>query len=114
MNTDRISAADLERLMDAALVRSGATAAMAAATARALVAAHSGKCPLFLCLIRPAGEILFVETNERFYVMPSQKLQQAADEMFGEETYYANVDTSLPERTARRWERKGELASAEV
>ena len=82
--------------------------------ARTLVGAHPGKCPLFLCLIRPAGEILFVETNERFYVTPSQKLQQAADEMFGEETYYAKVDTSLPEREARRWERKGELTSVEV
>jgi len=40
MSTDRIPAADLERLMNAALVRSGATAAMAAATARALVAAE--------------------------------------------------------------------------
>jgi DNA polymerase-3 subunit alpha len=81
--------------------------------ARTLVGEHPGKCPLFLCLIRPAGEILFVETNERFYVTPSQKLQQAADEMFGEETYYAKVDTSLPERTERRWERKGELANVE-
>jgi hypothetical protein len=47
-------------------------------------------------------------------VTPSQKLQQAADEMFGEETYYAKVDTNLPERTARRWERKGELAAWKV
>src|SRR5947207_11478042 len=38
---------------------------------RELAAAHPGKCPLFLCLIRPAGEIVFVESNERFYVTPS-------------------------------------------
>jgi DNA polymerase-3 subunit alpha len=74
--------------------------------ARALVDAHAGKCPLFLCFIRPAGEIVFVETNERFSVTPSQKLQQAADEMFGEGTYYAKVDTSLPERAERRWEKE--------
>ena len=35
------------------------------------------------------------------------RLQQAADDRFGEETYYAKVDTSLPERL-RRWERKSE------
>jgi (2R)-3-sulfolactate dehydrogenase (NADP+) len=39
MTTDRITAADLERLMNAALVRAGATPAMARATASALVAA---------------------------------------------------------------------------
>jgi hypothetical protein len=33
-------------------------------------------------------------------------LQQAADNQFGEETYYAKVDTSLPERAPRRWERR--------
>jgi hypothetical protein len=32
-------------------------------------------------------------------------LQQEADAQFGEETYYAKVDASLPERQ-RRWERK--------
>jgi (2R)-3-sulfolactate dehydrogenase (NADP+) len=40
MSAERISAADLERLMAAALARSGANPAMAAATARALAAAE--------------------------------------------------------------------------
>jgi (2R)-3-sulfolactate dehydrogenase (NADP+) len=40
MSTTQIAAADLERLMRAALVRAGATAAMADATARALAAAE--------------------------------------------------------------------------
>jgi hypothetical protein len=75
---------------------------------RELVAAHPGKCPLLLCFMRPGGEVIFVDTNERFSVMPSQKLQQEADAQFGEETYYAKVDTSLPERQPRRWERKAE------
>jgi DNA polymerase-3 subunit alpha len=75
---------------------------------RELVAAHPGKCPLLLCFMRPGGEVIFVDTNERFSVMPSQKLQQEADARFGEETYYAKVDTSLPERQPRRWERKAE------
>jgi DNA polymerase-3 subunit alpha len=74
---------------------------------RELVAAHPGKCPLLLCFLRPGGEVIFVDTNERFSVTPSLKLQQEADARFGEETYYAKVDTSPPERAPRRWERKG-------
>jgi DNA polymerase-3 subunit alpha len=79
---------------------------------RELVAAHAGKCPLFLCFCKPTGEAIFVETHERFFVAPSRQLQQAADGLFGEETYYAKVDTSLPERVQRRWERKPELVGA--
>jgi DNA polymerase-3 subunit alpha len=78
-----------------------------------LVAAHPGKCPLFLCFVRPTGEVIFLETHEKFFVAPSQQLQQATDELFGEETYYAKADTSLPERQPRKWERKGELVGAE-
>jgi DNA polymerase III subunit alpha len=74
---------------------------------RDLVAAHSGKCSLFLCFMRPTGEAVFIETHERFCVTPSLELQQAADARFGEETYYVRVDTSVPERQ-RRWERRGE------
>jgi DNA polymerase-3 subunit alpha len=73
---------------------------------RELVAAHPGKCPLLLCFMQPGGEVVFVDTNERFNVTPSLKLQQEADARFGEETYYAKADTSLPERAPRRWERK--------
>jgi DNA polymerase-3 subunit alpha len=73
---------------------------------RELVAEHPGKCPLLLCFMRPGGEVVFVDTNERFSVTPSLELQQQADARFGEETYYAKVDTSLPERQQRRWERK--------
>jgi DNA polymerase-3 subunit alpha len=71
-----------------------------------LLAAHPGKCPLFLCFVRPAGEVIFVETHERFFVTPSRALQQAADELFGEDTYYAKVDATPPERAPRRWERR--------
>jgi DNA polymerase-3 subunit alpha len=73
---------------------------------RELVAAHPGRCPLLLCFMRPVGEVVFVDTNERFSVTPSLKLQQEADARFGEETYYAKVDSSLPEQAPRRWERK--------
>ncbi len=78
-----------------------------------LVSAHPGKCPLFLCFRRPTGEVIFVETHEKFFVAASRELQAAADEQFGEETYYAKVDTTLPERLARRWERQPEYAAAE-
>jgi hypothetical protein len=33
--------------------------------------------------------------------------------MFGEETYYPKVDTTLPERQQRRWERRTESAGGE-
>jgi DNA polymerase-3 subunit alpha len=72
-----------------------------------LMAEHVGKCPLFLCFIRPGGEIVFIETNERFFVKPSRQLQDAVNSLFGQETYYAKVDTAPPERQPRRWERKG-------
>jgi DNA polymerase-3 subunit alpha len=71
-----------------------------------LVAAHAGKCPLFLCFMRPEGETVFVGTHERFGVAPSLELEHAANKLFGEETYYAKVDTSLPEKARRSWEKK--------
>ncbi|HTL16901.1 MAG TPA: DNA polymerase III subunit alpha, partial [Patescibacteria group bacterium] len=73
-----------------------------------LVSAHRGRCPLLLCFVRPTGEIVFVETHERFSVSPSRQLQKAANELFGENTYYAKVDASLPERLPRRWERRSD------
>jgi DNA polymerase-3 subunit alpha len=78
------------------------------ASVQELVAAHPGKCPLFLCFVQPGGEVVFLEAHAQFSVAPSRELQQAADTLFGEETYYAKVETSLPERTPRRWERRAE------
>jgi len=56
--------------------------------------------------MQPGGGTVFMDTNERFSVTPSLKLQHEADARFGEDTYYAKVDTSVPERAPRRWERK--------
>ena len=81
--------------------------------ARDLVASHPGKCPLWLCFVRPGGEVIFIETHERFSVAPSRELQQTADQLFGKDTYYVKVDTSLPERAPRRWERRGDDAGDE-
>ena len=75
--------------------------------ARDLVDAHPGKCPLFLCLKWPGGEVIFIEAHEKYRVKPSLALQKAVDERFGEETYYAKVDATLPQRTPRQWEKKG-------
>ena len=85
------------RLNSAHLDRAGLEAA------RDLAAAHPGKCPLYLCLLQPSGGSVFIESSDRFFVTPSRQLQTAVNERFGEETYYAKVDTSLPERQARRW-----------
>ncbi|HTV42715.1 MAG TPA: DNA polymerase III subunit alpha [Candidatus Sulfotelmatobacter sp.] len=74
---------------------------------RDLIVAHSGKCPLFLCFMQPAGEVFFMEANDRFAVTPSLELQHEADARFGEGTYYAKVDTTLPERQSR-WPKKAE------
>ena len=39
-------------------------------------------------------------------VDPARGGAWAADDRFGEETYYVKVDTSLPERAPRRWEER--------
>jgi hypothetical protein len=62
--------------------------------------------------MKPTGEKIYVETHDKFFVMPSRELQQAADDLFGEETYYAKADLTLPERAPRRWEKKTEMAAA--
>ncbi|HEY5232972.1 MAG TPA: DNA polymerase III subunit alpha [Verrucomicrobiae bacterium] len=80
---------------------------------REIVAANPGKCPLLLCFMQPGGGTVFMDTNERFAVTPSLKLQHEADARFGEETYYAKVDMTLPERAKRSWERKTENGNGE-
>jgi hypothetical protein len=75
--------------------------------ARELAAAHPGKCPLFLCLKSPGGDVIFIEAHEKYRVKPSLEFQKALNDRFGEETYYAKVEAALPQRAPRRWERKG-------
>ena len=71
-----------------------------------LTSAHRGRCPLFLCFKRPTGEIIFVDTHEKFSVAPGLQLQKAANDRFGEETYYVKVDSTLPERQRPKWEKR--------
>jgi DNA polymerase-3 subunit alpha len=75
-------------------------------TVRALSETYPGKCPMFLCLKWPTGQIVFIEAHQRYSVKPSAALQKAMDDKFGEETYYAKVDSTLPQRTLRQWEKK--------
>ncbi|MDR3456730.1 MAG: DNA polymerase III subunit alpha [Verrucomicrobiae bacterium] len=72
-----------------------------------LVAAHPGKCPLFFCFMRPEGGSIFVQAHERFSVTPSVELEHAANREFGDKTFYAVVDRTLPEKARRSWEKKG-------
>jgi hypothetical protein len=54
----------------------------------------------------PTGEAVFIETHEKFSVTPTRELANEADRLFGEDTFYAKVDTSLPERKMKAWEKK--------
>jgi hypothetical protein len=74
--------------------------------AKGLAATSPGKIPLFLCLRYPTGEAVFIEAHEKFWVAPTHQFQQQADELFGEETYYAKVDVTLPEPQKRKWEKR--------
>jgi DNA polymerase III subunit alpha len=77
-----------------------------------LVGKFPGRCPLFLCIRQPGGEIVYIETHDRYFLAPSRELQKAVDDLLGEQTYYARVDTSVPEKPKRAWERKSEPAMA--
>jgi hypothetical protein len=80
--------------------------------ARELTEAHPGKCPLVLCFQRIDGSSVFVGVHERFGVLPSLELEHAVNQLFGEKTYYAKVDTTLPEKARRAWEKKGDKNGA--
>jgi hypothetical protein len=62
--------------------------------------------------MRPAGERIFIETHERYYVQPSTDLEKAVESQLGEDTYYAKIDMTLPERKKPVWEKR-EPAMAE-
>src|SRR5206468_5995188 len=47
---------------------------------RGLVERFPGKCPLFLCLMQPGGERIFIETHDKYFVTPSSQLQQRSEE----------------------------------
>ena len=71
-----------------------------------LISAHPGKCPVFLCVTRPEGTTIILSTHERYNVTPSMELEHAVNRLLGDKTYYAKVDTALPEKARRSWEKK--------
>lgn len=73
---------------------------------RRLVEAHKGRTPLFLCFRDPSGAVIFIETHDRYFVAPSNEFEQAVNDLLGEESYYVKVDTKLPEREKKPWEKK--------
>ena len=75
--------------------------------ARSLAETHAGTVPLFLAIRLAGGETAFIECNDRYQVTPSMPLEQAVNEAFGPDAYFAKADTSLPERAPRKWEKKG-------
>ncbi len=80
---------------------------------RDFMMANPGKCEVFLRLEHPSGGFVYIEPHERYRVAPGVEFQQTIDEKFGAGTYFPVVDTSLPEKTQRRWERRPEMASSE-
>ena len=79
---------------------------------REVIGAHAGKCPLFLRFLRPEGTQIYVEVHERFGVTPSVALEHELNRIFGERTYHAVVDTSLPEKVQRWGKKAGARSSA--
>jgi DNA polymerase-3 subunit alpha len=71
-----------------------------------LATSHAGRCPLFLCIRQKDGRLVFIDTSEKHFVRPSMKLRDEVNEMLGPDSYYAKVDTTLPEPVKRQWQRK--------
>ena len=78
-----------------------------------LATANRGKCPLYLCFKGPAGEYAYIEAHEHFSVRPSRELERAIESAFGPGSYYASVDSTLPERERKRWERRSDSYNGE-
>ncbi|HJN82753.1 MAG: DNA polymerase III subunit alpha, partial [Verrucomicrobiota bacterium] len=71
-----------------------------------LTTGHPGRCPLYLCIRRKDGRLVFIDTSDRYFVRPSERLRTEVNAMLGPNCYYAKVDTSLPEPAKRQWQRK--------
>ncbi len=71
-----------------------------------LATSHSGRCPLFLCIRQSDGRLVFIDTNEKYFVRPSVQLRDGVNELLGPDSYYAKVDKTLPEPARRQWQRK--------
>jgi DNA polymerase-3 subunit alpha len=75
-------------------------------TARGVAESHRGTIPLYLVIQMPGGEQAYLETNERYSISPSPSFEKAIDEVFGMGAFRPISDRTLPERPARKWEKK--------
>jgi DNA polymerase-3 subunit alpha len=71
-----------------------------------LVEQNRGKCPLYLCIRHPSNALIYIETHDKYFVAPSREFQAAINGLLGSDSYYARVDTTVPERQKRAWEKK--------
>jgi DNA polymerase III subunit alpha len=71
-----------------------------------LVQTHKGNCPIILCFMKSGGHFAFMETHEKYQVLPGSVIQEAVEDLLGDHAYYVKVDQELPERQRPRWERK--------
>lgn len=74
---------------------------------RSLAEANPGRIPLFLALRFGAGEVAYIEANERYSINPGPAFETAVESVFGTGTLQLIIDRTLPERAPRKWERKG-------
>jgi len=88
-------------------LQADAVDAMRLEALRTLIEEHRGKIPLFLNLRMANGATAYLEANDQFYVTPSAQLEEAINASIGADAYWTRVDTSLPERAPRKWERRG-------
>jgi len=61
---------------------------------------------LFLRVRREDGRLVYLDTSDRYFVRPSEQLRAEVNELLGSDSYYAMVDTTLPEPAKRSWPRK--------
>jgi DNA polymerase-3 subunit alpha len=67
---------------------------------------HPGRCPFFLRIRQPRGEQVYIEAHDRYFVAPTRDFEKDVNDLCGEETFFAKVDTTLPERQRRAWEKR--------
>ncbi len=72
-----------------------------------VITAHPGKCPLFMAIRKETGEVIFIESHDRFRVTPSKEFEARVETLFGAESFYAKVDSTLPERSVKKYEKRG-------
>ena len=74
--------------------------------ARSLVESHSGRVPLYLCIRMKDGASVFLEPNDRYQITPTREFEKAMESRFGPGTIQVVADRQMPERPARKWERR--------